>query len=95
MNLDSEIKFQNFIMESVASDVNDRPIQNLEYIRAFYTQEEIQKPYPRFPHLTPKEAQELTESSKSLNSLLNNFLAVYRGLLQPKYPTLFDLPYKH
>jgi hypothetical protein len=66
MNLDSEIKFQNFIMESVASDVNDRPIQNLEYIRAFYTQEEIQKPYPRFPHLTPT-----------------------------KYPTLFDLPYKH
>jgi hypothetical protein len=43
-----EIKFQNFIMESVVADVNDRPIQNLEHIRAFYTQEEIQKPYPRF-----------------------------------------------
>jgi hypothetical protein len=49
MNLNSEIKFQNFIMESVVADVNDRPIQNLEHIRAFYTQEEIQKPYPHFP----------------------------------------------
>jgi hypothetical protein len=26
--------------------------------------------------------------------LLNNFLVVYSDVLQPKYPTLFDLPYK-
>jgi hypothetical protein len=28
MNLDSEIKFQNFITESVVADVNDRPSKN-------------------------------------------------------------------
>jgi hypothetical protein len=29
----------------------------------------MQKPYPRFPHLTPKEAQELTESSINVDIL--------------------------
>jgi asparagine synthetase A len=54
--LDSEIKFQNFITESVVADVNDRPSKNPKNICTFCTQEEMQKPYPRFPHLTPKEA---------------------------------------
>jgi hypothetical protein len=55
MNLNSEIKFQNFITESVVADVNDRPSKNPKNICTFCTQEEMQKPYPRFPHLTPKE----------------------------------------
>jgi hypothetical protein len=79
MNLNSEIKFQNFIMESVVADVNDRPIQNLEHIRAFYTQEEIQKPYPHFPHLTPKEAQELTESAINIDILATTLNSNFIG----------------
>jgi hypothetical protein len=40
MNLDSEIKFQNFITESVVADVNDRPSKNPKnipiYLKAGY-----------------------------------------------------------
>jgi hypothetical protein len=32
MNLNSEIKFQNFITESATADVNERPSQDPEYI---------------------------------------------------------------
>jgi hypothetical protein len=66
-------------MESVVADVNDRPIQNLEHIRAFYTQEEIQKPYPHFPHLTPKEAQELTESAINIDILATTLNSNFIG----------------
>jgi hypothetical protein len=45
MNLDFEIKFQNFITESATANVNDRPSQDPEYISTFYTQEDIQKSY--------------------------------------------------
>jgi hypothetical protein len=37
MNLNSEIKFQNFITESATADVNERPSQDPEYINTFYT----------------------------------------------------------
>jgi hypothetical protein len=37
----------------------------------------MQKPYPRFPHLTPKEAQELTESSINVD----HFNCFYINLL--------------
>jgi hypothetical protein len=68
MNLDFEIKFQNFITESATANVNDRPSQDPEYISTFYTQEDIQKSYP---HLTPKEVQELTESTINVNILMS------------------------
>jgi hypothetical protein len=67
MNLNSEIKFQNFITESATADVNERPSQDPEYINTFYTQEEMQKSYS---HLTPKEAQELTNSTINVKILM-------------------------
>jgi hypothetical protein len=52
--------------ESATANVNDRPSQDPEYISTFYTQEDIQKSYP---HLTPKEVQELTESTINVRKM--------------------------
>jgi hypothetical protein len=59
VNLSVEIEFQNFIIEEVNADVDERPNKDPKIIQTLYTQKKTQDTYP---DLTFEEAKELTAS---------------------------------
>ncbi|VVH60053.1 hypothetical protein BSPCLSOX_2553 [uncultured Gammaproteobacteria bacterium] len=59
VNLNAEIKFQNFIVESIDTGVDVRPFKDPEIIRTLYQQKTTQALHPK---LTSKEVKELIAS---------------------------------
>jgi hypothetical protein len=67
LNLNTEIKFQNFIKESVVVDAYKRPEKNPKTIRAKYgSKKEGRKIRKLYPHLTPAEITELMDSTTNV-----------------------------
>ncbi len=79
INLNAEIKFQNFIKESVVVDAYKRPEKNPKTIRAKYgSKKERKKIRKLYPHLTPAEITELMDSTTNVmmlaTTLNSNFI---------------------
>ena len=79
INLNTEIKFQNFIKESVVVDAYKRPEKNPKTIRAKYgSKKEGRKIRKLYPHLTPAEITELMDSTTNVmmlaTTLNSNFI---------------------
>ena len=76
VNLSSEIKFKNFIIEECTASVEERPCKDPEIIRTLYQQKTIQGLYPK---LTFEEVKELIASMTKVMMLAATLDSNYIG----------------
>ncbi len=80
INLNAEIKFQNFIKEAIDADVNERPEKNPKIIQSKGWQRQMQEATQQsYSYLTSEEVTKLADSKTNVLMLATTLNANYMG----------------